>query len=70
MAKTIERQRTKPKTNQKEIKNRPMDFTLCVTVMLLLALRNYYGVVSKFSIGISRITEIVILMYLSKLYLL
>ena len=67
MTKTVAKQETKP--IEKQAKSRPMDFTLCITVLLLLALRNCYGVVGKFSVCISRVAEIVMLMFLDRQYL-
>ena len=62
---------TKPKTNppEKQNKLKPMDFTLCITVLLLLALRSCYGFVCKFSICINRITEIAMPIFLDRQYL-
>ena len=70
MTKTVARQKIeKIEKIENKTKLKSMDFTLCITVLLLLALRDCYGVISKFSICISRVTEIVMPIFLFIQYL-
>lgn len=49
-------------------KNKPADFTLCITVLLLLALRHSNGAFSLITISTSRRPETAIAMYQNKRY--
>jgi len=47
----IEENKMPKKTIKSKEKNNSFDFILFITVLLLLALRYYYGIISKFAIS-------------------